>query len=167
MGRLTAPCAAGPYAPLPEGGRMRWLLMLGTTLALAGRGLTAVPATITWDRWGMPHVDVPDEDAPAMAQLRALGFDEAGAEVFFPPVMVERANRGAVNFIVEPGAAAGVVVPPGTSGYIPPGGLGAVNLYDQLPLYEAFQYRSWRRTGEPLEDPTMTETLTPDERAGR
>jgi hypothetical protein len=63
--------------------------------------------------------------------------------------------------------AAGVIVPPGNSGYIPPGGLGAMNLYDQLPLYESFQYRPWQRTGEPLEDPTMTETLLLDEGAGR
>src|SRR5262245_18391787 len=52
---------------------MRWLLVLWTTLALAGPGLAAVPATITWDRWGVPHVDVADAGTPAMAQLRALG----------------------------------------------------------------------------------------------
>jgi hypothetical protein len=72
---------------------------------------------------------------------------------------VERANRGAVNFIVEPGRAAAVVVPPGNSGHIPPGGFGAQNLYDQLPLYESFRYRPWQLTGEPLEEPTVTETL--------
>ena len=104
------------------------------------------------------------------SSFHVLWADADGHIAFFTlfgPVAVEHANRGAVNFVVEPGGAAGVVVPPGNSGHIPPGGFGAEHLYDQLPLYESFRYRPWRRTGEPLEEPTVVETLLREDVARR
>src|SRR5262245_55616097 len=62
-----------------RGGRMRWSIVLGTiaTLVTCARAALAAPApvavTIAWDRWGVPHVDVPDDAGPLPVRLRALG----------------------------------------------------------------------------------------------
>src|SRR5262245_53571765 len=52
---------------------MRWLLVLWTTLAVAGRWLAAVRASCPWSRWVWLQVHVADVNAPLMAQLPALG----------------------------------------------------------------------------------------------
>ena len=57
-----------------------------------------------------------------------------------PPTVVERANRNAFDFVLEltPEATGRAVLAPGNSGFVPIGVVGARNVNDQLPLYDAF-----------------------------
>lgn len=75
---------------------------------------------------------------------------------------MERENRGTFNEIIElsPTPTGQIIVPPGNSGYISSAFVESPHLRDQLPLYEAFQYRPLPFALTDLEGPTTTETLT-------
>ncbi len=89
--------------------------------------LTADEGTFEMTAWLLPRITI-------------RFFDDAGSDVYFGPTVVERANRNAFDFVLEltPEATGRAVLAPGNSGFVPIGVVGARNVNDQLPLYDAF-----------------------------
>ena len=81
----------------------------------------------------------------------------------FGPTMMERENRGSFNLVTELGqpVRGEIIVPPGESATFTGADLGhePPHLRDQLPLYEAFQYRRQPFTEAELETPLAMETI--------
>jgi penicillin amidase len=82
----------------------------------------------------------------------------------FGPVEQAREDRGAFNLLVELGhpVRGQIIVPPGESGTFTASDLQhePAHLRDQLPLYEAFQYREQPFTPGALEPPVDREVVT-------
>ena len=81
----------------------------------------------------------------------------------FGPTMMERENRGSFNLVAElgPVVRGEIIVPPGESGTFTGADVGhePPHLRDQLPVYEAFQYRRQPFAEAELEAPLTMETI--------
>ena len=81
----------------------------------------------------------------------------------FGPTLMERENRGSFNLVAELGQAVRgeIIVPPGESGTFTGADVGhePPHLRDQLPVYEAFQYRRQPFAEADLEAPLTMETI--------
>jgi hypothetical protein len=90
-------------------------------------------------------------------------FDQTSAAQFlFGQTIIEREDRGTINEVIEltPSLTAQIIVPPGNTGHIPPTFVQPPHMYDQLGLYESFQYHSLPFTPAELEGPTTSQTVT-------
>lgn len=90
-------------------------------------------------------------------------FDaQSASDALFGATVMERENRGTFNEVIELSATptGRIIVPSGNSGFIPATFVEPPHLRDQLPLYEAFQFRLMPFALSDLEGPTTTETLT-------
>jgi hypothetical protein len=81
----------------------------------------------------------------------------------FGPVVMERENRGSFNLVVEltDPPRGEIIVPPGEAGSFTVADVGREppHIRDQLPLYEAFAYRTQPFTPDALEPPVTVETV--------
>jgi hypothetical protein len=92
---------------------------------------------------------------------------------------MERENRGSFNLVEDLGSPVRgeIILPPGEAGSFTTSDIGhePPHLRDQLPVYEAFDYRQQPFTAAELEPPVTTETVAvvraggtaPSLRAGR
>jgi penicillin G amidase len=90
-------------------------------------------------------------------------FDQtSAAEFLYGETIIEREDRGTINEVIEltPTLSSQIVVPPGNTGHIPPTFAQPPHMYDQLALYESFQYHSLPFTQAELEGPTTSQTIT-------
>jgi hypothetical protein len=90
-------------------------------------------------------------------------FDQTSAAQFlFGQTIIEREDRGTINEVIEltPSLTAQIIVPPGNTAHIPPTFVQPPHMYDQLGLYESFQYHSLPFTPAELEGPTTSQTVT-------
>jgi 3',5'-cyclic AMP phosphodiesterase CpdA len=111
-----------------------------------------------------------DQSRWQLPALRETYRDLGLISTVFGPTEMERENRGSFNLVVDlgPPVQGEIIVPPGESGsftaadaaHEPP------HLRDQLPVYEAFEYRRQPFVPADLEPPVTTETI-PIVRAGR
>ena len=111
-----------------------------------------------------------DESQWQLPALRETYRDLGLISAVFGPTEMERENRGSFNLVVDlgPPVQGEIIMPPGESGsftaadgtHEPP------HLRDQLPVYEAFEYRRQPFVPADLEPPVTTETI-PIVRAGR
>ena len=124
--------------------------MLRAALESALATLTARFGTNDQSRWRMPALLESYRDLGAISPL-------------FGPTMMERENRGSFNLVTELGqpVRGEIIVPPGESATFTGADLGhePPHLRDQLPLYEAFQYRRQPFTEAELEAPLAMETI--------
>ena len=76
---------------------------------------------------------------------------------------MERENRGSFNLVVDLGSPVRgeIIVPPGESGSFTAADIGhePPHLRDQLPLYEAFDYRRQPFAADELEPPVTAKTI--------
>jgi penicillin amidase len=157
---------------------------LFTPDALFLRALAGTSATFPTSRDYFENVTTgtnPGRDATLVASLRtalanlATQYHTSNMNQWLTPkitvqfaaesaasVSMERENRGTFNEIIELSTppSGRIIVPAGNSGYISPDFVESPHLRDQLPLYEAFQYRTMPFAPTDLEGPTTTTTLT-------
>src|SRR5262245_53612948 len=119
---------------------------LGTALD----NLTAGFGTADQTRWQMPA-------------LLASYMEQGVIGAFFGASVIEREDRGSFNVVAELAdpPQVDIIVPPGESGTFTAAQTGAEppHLRDQLPLYEAFQYRRQPFRAEELQPPVTSETI--------
>jgi len=136
----------------------RAALLIALVAFFAGRpaAVSASPeaVTIVRDAYGVP------QSRWRMPALLESYRDLGAISPLFGPTMMERENRGSFNLVTELGqpVRGEIIVPPATFtgadlGHEPP------HLRDQLPLYEAFQYRRQPFTEADLEAPLAMETI--------
>jgi penicillin amidase len=104
-----------------------------------------------------------DQSRWQLPALRETYRDLGVISAVFGPTEMERENRGSFNMVVDLGSPVQgeIIVPPGESGsftaadivHEPP------HLRDQLPVYEAFEYRRQPFVPADLEPPVTTETV--------
>jgi len=104
-----------------------------------------------------------DQSRWQLPALRETYRDLGAISVIFGPTEMERENRGSFNLVVDLGSPVQgeIVVPPGESGSFSAADVAhePPHLRDQLPLYEAFDYRRQAFTPAELEPPVTTETV--------
>ncbi len=111
-----------------------------------------------------------DQSAWQLPALRETYRDLGLISGVFGPTEMQRENRGSFNLVVDLGAPVRgeIILPPGESGSFTADDIGhePPHLRDQLPVYEAFDYRRQPFTADELEPPVTSESV-PIVRAGR
>jgi penicillin amidase len=111
-----------------------------------------------------------DQSAWQLPALRETYRDLGLISGVFGPTEMQRENRGSFNLVVDLGAPVRgeIILPPGESGSFTADDIGhePPHLRDQLPVYEAFDYRRQAFTADELEPPVTSESV-PIVRAGR
>ena len=111
-----------------------------------------------------------DQSAWQLPALRESYRDLGLISGVFGPTEMQRENRGSFNLVVDLGAPVRgeIILPPGESGSFTADDIGHEprHLRDQLPVYEAFDYRRQPFTADELEPPVTSESI-PIVRAGR
>jgi penicillin amidase len=104
-----------------------------------------------------------DQSAWQLPALRETYRDLGAIGPAFGTVEMARENRGSFNLVVDLGSPVRgeIIVPPGESGTFTAGDFGhePPHIRDQLPLYEAFEYRRQPFTVNELEAPVTMETI--------
>ena len=110
-----------------------------------------------------------DESRWELPALRETYRDLGLISGIFGSTEMERENRGSFNLVVDLGSPVRgeIILPPGEAGTFTSADFGhePPHLRDQLPVYEAFDYRRQPFTAEELEPPVTTEAV-PFVRAG-
>ena len=124
--------------------------VLAAALQEAIGTLTGRFATSDQSRWQLPALLETYRDIGAIGTV-------------FGTTIMERENRGSFNLVVELGhpAHGEIIVPPGSAGTFTVGDVGhePPHLRDQLPLFEAFQYRRQPFAEGEIEGPITSETI--------
>jgi penicillin G amidase len=111
-----------------------------------------------------------DQSTWQLPALRETYRDLGLISGVFGPTEMQRENRGSFNLVVDLGAPVRgeIIQPPGESGSFTAEDIGhePPHLRDQLPVYEAFDYRRQAFTPDELEPPVTSESI-PIVRAGR
>ncbi len=104
-----------------------------------------------------------DQSLWTLPALRETYRDLGLISTIFGTTEMERENRGSFNLVVDLGSPVRgeIVVPPGESGTFTSADLAhePPHLRDQLPLYEAFDYRRQPFTASELEPPVTMEVV--------
>jgi hypothetical protein len=104
-----------------------------------------------------------DQSRWQLPALRETYRDLGVISGVFGPTEMERENRGSFNLVVDLGAPVRgeIILPPGEAGSFTTSDIGhePPHLRDQLPVYEAFDYRRQPFTAAELEPPITTETV--------
>jgi len=111
-----------------------------------------------------------DQSTWQLPALRETYRDLGLISGVFGPTEMQRENRGSFNLVVDLGASVRgeIILPPGESGSFTADDIGhePPHMRDQLPVYEAFDYRRQPFTADELEPPVTSESV-PIVRAGR
>jgi penicillin G amidase len=104
-----------------------------------------------------------DQSRWQLPALRETYRDLGLISGIFGPTEMERENRGSFNLVVDLGSPVRgeIILPPGEAGSFTTSDIGhePPHLRDQLPVYEAFDYRRQPFTAAELEPPITTETV--------
>ena len=104
-----------------------------------------------------------DQSRWLLPALRETYRDLGLISAVFGSTEMERENRGSFNLVVELGSPVQgeIILPPGESGSFTAADVShePPHLRDQLPLYEAFDYRRQPFAPEELEPPVTTKTI--------